>query len=134
MLLFSVFKQMRVKAINAGAAVIWVFTLSPSQTLLHYLLSFRKLEIMLFGGFIFLPPSIKRIRRSFNSKSQMLGCFVPLPMLIRPRENPAAREYPSLSKVLSLDGYIPIYIRVISLIILLQLPRCRRPIPIIAAV
>lgn len=84
--------------------VIWVLTISPSLTLLQVLLSFLKLDNMLFGGFIFFPPSINLISLESKSRSLILGCFVPFPRLISPSENPAANEYPSLSSDLSLVG------------------------------
>ena len=119
---------------RAAGAVICKFTLFPSFMLEH-LFSFTKFVlIILWGGSITFPPSINLINLYSNWRSLKLSLVSFIPKHIIPRAHPAAREYPSLSRHLSVLGFLPICERVISVIVRLQVPLCSKPIPIKALV
>lgn len=62
------------------------------------------------------------ISLSSSCKSLKLSFLPFIPKHIIPKAHPAAKEYPSLYKHLSLLGLLPICDRVISVIVLLQVP------------
>jgi hypothetical protein len=57
-----------------------------------------------------------------------------MPKHITPKAQPAANEYPSRSKHLSELGFLPIWDKVIYVIVLLLVPLFNKPIPIKAEV
>lgn len=121
-------------ASRAAGAVMCKFTLFPSFMLEH-LFSFTKFVlIILWGGSITFPPSINLINLSSNWRSLKLSFVSFMPKHIIPRAHPAAKEYPSLSKHLSVLGFFPICDKVISVIVRLHVPLCSKPIPIKALV
>ena len=87
-----------------------------------------------WGGSIAFPPSINLINLSSSCKSLKLSFLPLIPRQIMPRAHPAAKEYPSLSIHLSLLGRLPIWERVISVMVLLQVPLWSNPTPIKALV
>lgn len=113
------FKKINARAMSAPGAVTCVLTVLPSLMLLLLFSMLKFVLSMLWGGSIIFPPSMNRINRDSNSRSFIFVCCAPLPRLMSPRENPAANEYPSRSKHLSLIGFRPIYANVISVISLL---------------
>lgn len=76
-----------------------------------------------------LPPSMKRIKRYSNCKSLKDSFLSLIPRQIMPRAHPAASEYPSRYRHLSLLGLLPIWERVIYVMVRLQVPLCSRPMP-----
>jgi len=80
------------------------------------------------------PPSINLINLSSSCKSLKLYFLPFIPRQIIPKAHPAANEYPSLSKHLSLLGRFPICDNVISVMVRLHVPLCRSPTPISALV
>jgi len=80
------------------------------------------------------PPSMNLINLASNSRSLIFVWEAPFPRFISPKENPAAREYPSRSRHLSLRGFLPIYANVISVIKRLLDPLWMSPTPINAVV
>lgn len=128
------FKYIKDIAISAAGAVMCRFTFGP-YFMLEHLLSLIKLVLIIdWGGSIALPPSINLINLSYNWRSLKLYLVSFIPKQIIPRAQPAAREYPYLSKHLSVHGLLPIWDKVISVIVLLHVPLWRRPIPINALV
>lgn len=61
-LLFD-FRYIRDRARRDAGAVMWRFTLGPYFMLEHLLSLMKFVLIMDWGGYICLPPSMKRIRR-----------------------------------------------------------------------
>ena len=119
---------------KAAGAVICKLTFWP-YFILEHLFSFTKFVlIILWGGSITLPPSINLINLSSSWRSLKLYFVSFMPKQIIPKAHPAANEYPSLSKHLSLLGFLPIWDNVIYVIVLLQVPLCRSPTPIKALV
>ena len=128
------FRYINDRAIRAAGAVMCKFTFGP-YFILEHLLSFTKFVLIIdCGGSICLPPSINLINLSSSCKSLKLSLVSFIPRQIIPRAQPAASEYPSLSKHLSVHGFLPIWERVISVIVLLHVPLWSKPIPIRALV
>ncbi len=132
-LLFD-FRYIKDIAINAAGAVICKFTFGP-YFILEHLLSLIKLVLIIdWGGSIIFPPSMNLINLSSSCKSLKLYFVSFIPKQIIPKAQPAANEYPYLSKHLSVHGVWPICDRVIYVIVLLHVPLWRSPIPIKALV
>lgn len=113
---------------------MWRFTVFPSFMLEH-LFSLLKLELIIdCGGSIVLPPSMKRINLCSSCRSLRLYLVPFMPKQMTPSAHPAASEYPSRSKHLSLFGRRPICDSVISVIVRLLVPLCNNPIPMSAEV
>ena len=128
------FRYIREMASRAEGAVICKFTLLP-YFMLEHLFSFTKFVlIILWGGSITFPPSMNLISRSSICRSLKVYFFPLIPRQIIPNAHPAASEYPSLSRHLSVQGFLPIWERVISVMVRLQVPLWRSPIPIKALV
>lgn len=82
--------------------------------MLEHLFSFTKLVLIIdWGGYITLPPSMNLINLYYSCKSLKFYLVSFIPKQIIPKAQPAANEYPSLSKHLSVQGFLPICDKVI---------------------
>lgn len=128
------FRYIRDMARRAAGAVMWRFTFGP-YFILEHLLSLTKFVLIIdWGGYITFPPSMNLISLYYSWRSLKFYFVSFMPRHIMPKAHPAASEYPYRSRHLSVNGFLPIWERVISVIVLLQVPLCRSPMPINALV
>lgn len=128
------FKYINEIANNADGAVTCKLTFLPSFILDVLFSLMWYVLVILWGGYITLPPSINLINLYSICKSLKTYFLSLIPKQTIPKAQPAANEYPYLSMHLSDLGSLPIWDKVVSVIVLLQVPLCNKPKPIKALV
>lgn len=128
--LLLLFKYIKLIANKEAGAVTCKFTLGPYFTLDALFSFIWNVLVILWGGYIILPPSINLINLYSNCKSLKVYFLSLIPKQIIPNAQPAANEYPSLYKHLSDLGNFPIWDKAVSVIVRLHDPLWSNPKPI----